>query len=391
MLERLFKGLIAEVADSLARVAPGRCPLAPGVPVGALGFADVLDGQAPSADLVVTLESLVPGELHEAAVVEAIAAWERVASMAMARQGELIVDLTRRRKSSRAEEFVADEVSARLRTTRSAAQDKVALATCLGLLPALHDALAAGVIDVRKATALVDGTAHLGLDVAREVIRDVLPQVPDLTVPQVKARLRKLDLVRDPAAAEKRCARAKDERKVMLTPAPDAMAWITAFLPADDAMRAYTALTALAMAADPQDPRPIDARRADALVDVLGGILDSGVGPDGPLPTAHRRHPHLQVTAAATTLLGLDEGPGELDGYGPIPASMVRKIAADATWRRIFTDPATGEFAGIGPRGYRPAAFLADTVIARDVTCTFPGCRMPAWRCELDHRVAFHD
>jgi hypothetical protein len=28
-------------------------------------------------------------------------------------------------------------------------------------------------------------------------------------------------------------------------------------------------------------------------------------------------------------------------------------------------------------------------VIARDVTCTFPGCRTPATRCEIDHRIPY--
>ena len=26
---------------------------------------------------------------------------------------------------------------------------------------------------------------------------------------------------------------------------------------------------------------------------------------------------------------------------------------------------------------------------ARDVTCTFPGCRQPATRCEIDHRIPY--
>jgi len=68
---------------------------------------------------------------------------------------------------------------------------------------------------------------------------------------------------------------------------------------------------------------------------------------------------------------------------------MARAIAADATWRRIFTDPATGELTGIGPTAYRPGAYLTGFVLARDVTCTFPGCRLSAWRCQLDHRIAF--
>jgi len=208
-------------------------------------------------------------------------------------------------------------------------------------MPAVGDTLARGTIDVRKATVLTDGLAHLPVEVARVVQDTVLPEAGDLTVPALRARLRHVELALNPVAAERRYTRARAERHVSLTPAPDAMTWLTAFLPADDAMRAYTALDAIAATAAPEDPRPIGARRTDALSDVLGGVLDAGVGPGGPLRSHQRRRPHLQVTAAAGTLLGLDDAPGELAGYGPIPAAMTRAIAADATWRRI-TDPATG-------------------------------------------------
>jgi hypothetical protein len=108
------------------------------------------------------------------------------------------------------------------------------------------------------------------------------------------------------------------------------------------------------------------------------------VGPYGALPVQQGRRPHLQVTVAAGTLLGLDEEPAELAGYGPIPAHMARRIAQDATWRRVLLD-GHGVVCCRGETGYRPGADLTGTVITRDATCTFPGCRVPAWRCDIDH------
>ena len=71
---------------------------------------------------------------------------------------------------------------------------------------------------------------------------------------------------------------------------------------------------------------------------------------------------------------------------------MARALAQDGTWRRLLTDPATGLVCEVGSVTYRPGADLTRTVIARDVTCTFPGCRQPATRCDLDHIIAFdHD
>ncbi len=91
------------------------------------------------------------------------------------------------------------------------------------------------------------------------------------------------------------------------------------------------------------------------------------------------------MLAPLSTLLGLDDAPGELAGHGPIPASVVRRLAADATWRRLLTDPASGALLDYGRTTYSPPAELADFVMARDRTCRFPGCRQPAHRCDLDH------
>jgi hypothetical protein len=98
----------------------------------------------------------------------------------------------------------------------------------------------------------------------------------------------------------------------------------------------------------------------------------------------------VQVSVALSTLLGLDEQPGELDGYGPMPASMARDIAHDpsGTWRRLITDP-LGRLVRRGQQTYRPPVPLRDQVIAVHKTCTFPGCRRDACRGELDHVIPF--
>ncbi|MET0789338.1 MAG: HNH endonuclease signature motif containing protein [Cellulomonas sp.] len=97
----------------------------------------------------------------------------------------------------------------------------------------------------------------------------------------------------------------------------------------------------------------------------------------------------MQVNVAASTLMGLDDNPGFLGSYGPIPAQVARELAQDATWRRVLTDPTTGQVCAVGTQTNRHGADLTRTVQARDVTCTFPGCRQPATRCELDHRIPY--
>ena len=60
------------------------------------------------------------------------------------------------------------------------------------------------------------------------------------------------------------------------------------------------------------------------------------------------------------TLLGLVEHPGQLQGYGPIPASIARMLAADGTWQRLVVEPVTGHLLDLGSTRYRPSQELTD-------------------------------
>ena len=90
---------------------------------------------------------------------------------------------------------------------------------------------------------------------------------------------------------------------------------------------------------------------------------------------------------AYTTLIGADDQPAHLEGYGPIGAEVARRIAAHGVWRRLLTDPATGVVLDLGRRRYLPPPELAEHVIARDQTCRFPTCTRPAEGCDLDHSI----
>jgi hypothetical protein len=121
--------------------------------------------------------------------------------------------------------------------------------------------------------------------------------------------------------------------------------------------------------------RTADQRRADALVDLVLG--------------RRRRAPAtVHVTVPLATLLRAAEHPGELAGFGPVPATMARRLAADGVWRWLATSD-QGAVVDVGRRRYRPPTSLANLVRGRDVTCRFPGCRQPAHRCDLDHTVPY--
>src|SRR5262249_27580036 len=111
---------------------------------------------------------------------------------------------------------------------------------------------------------------------------------------------------------------------------------------------------------------------------------------DPSLPKNHGNRPATQVPAPPTPLPACDTQPAHLDRYAPITAEMARRLAADqsGTWRRLVTDD-TGQLLDYGRRTYRPPANLTDHVIARDRSCTFPGCRRAARLCDLDHVEAW--
>jgi hypothetical protein len=111
----------------------------------------------------------------------------------------------------------------------------------------------------------------------------------------------------------------------------------------------------------------------------------SGCGTCGGRPGAQ-----VRVTIAASTLLGLDDQPGDLEGYGAIDAVTARALAAGGDWQRIVTDPLTEQTLDVGRRLYRPPAALDEHVRVRDKTCAAPGCTVPAARADLDHTIEYH-
>src|SRR5699024_5282918 len=74
-----------------------------------------------------------------------------------------------------------------------------------------------------------------------------------------------------------------------------------------------------------------------------------------------------------------------LTGYGPITPTTARALAAGGTWRRLVTDPLSGQLLDLGHTRYRPSTALADHIRARDNTCVRPGCSTPARESQLDH------
>src|SRR5262249_24613718 len=130
--------------------------------------------------------------------------------------------------------------------------------------------------------------------------------------------------------------------------------------------------------------------RADVLIDLLQGLAISG--PDGQDAQAEALaagsgKASVELTVPLTTLLGLNDHPAELAGFGPILADIARRAVEDlrsATWRFTITDK-LGDVIWHGAPRRRPSTADIAYIRARDRTCRFPGCRRRATHCQIDH------
>ncbi|EYR63433.1 hypothetical protein N866_00755 [Actinotalea ferrariae CF5-4] len=370
----------------------------------------------PGPELARMLGRVAVADAPTEDLLEVVAAWDRLASWVVARQAGVLQELHRRVAGSTwAQKGLRDEVAGTLAASGRAAQVLLDRAMELAQAPEVHDALAQGAVSVHKADVLLRETGSVTGEEARRVHAAVLAEAHELTAPQVRAAARQAVLQVDPDAAEHRHQLARRDRCVVLEPATDCMAVIRAYLPAEDAVRVMHAVDIVAGTAAPEDPRGVDARRADALVDLVGAVLDgttldaflsgplrpsvgagvdAGVGLDVGARSSRRRRRRpvkLSITVSADALAGASSTPAHLDRYGPVLPSVARQLAAEATWHFQRTDPTTGEALEQPGSRYRPPEALRDAIVARDVTCTFPGCRVPAGSCDLDHTVPFDD
>ncbi len=338
------------------------------------------------ADLA-RLRGLAPAALGHDELVDLVGVLDRHRAAIDAVQVAALAVLDRRDPSGF--QAVREEVACMLRISPPAAATRLAHARAVvDRLPATFAALAAGDLSLAHVVGLARMAQRSAPALAAHVDAVVVADSAGATPPMLDRAVHRAVALADPAGSADRHADAVDRRDVRVYPEPDGMATLSVYGPAVDVHTVYTRLDAATRLLPRDDARTVPQRRFDLLVD---GVL-TGIPADG-LPTVQGRSPQIQVTIAATTLLGLDNDPGDLAGYGPLDAPTARELAADptGTWRRILTDPVSGRILDYGRTTYRPPHNLADHITARDRTCRFPGCTVPARRCDLDHAQSWDD
>ena len=364
----------------------------------------------PGIQTLTGLVAIDPNGLNQSGRVDYLSALERQSAWLQAVMQRAIVAVagndpsTPERTWDGIDEAEREEVAAALRLSGNTAQMRIDVArTLINHLPNTCSALAMGEISASHATVIAKETAAAIRDGISEfaiyqIEEKALAHAEFHTPGQVANKVRTTIAQLAPAEFEQVVERARESRRVSCYNEADGMATVVAILPAQDAQTVMKSIEAYILKMNETDEKmrneggtqsatdtwsllSADNKRADALTAILSQALANNVDQVRP----HRRPVTVNVTIDLPTLLGLAENPGQLSGYGAIPASVARELASDATWKRFITDPQTGNLLDYGREKYEPPQALVDFLLARDRTCRFPGCRQPASKSDIDH------
>jgi hypothetical protein len=383
---------------------------------------------APGIKTLGGLIAIDPQDLSPAARIDYLSALERQSSWLQAAMQRAIVAVAGISEGKSdgpftgVDEAEREDVSSALRLSAGTAQMRIDVArTLVNHLPNTCSALATGELSAAHATviaretaaAIRDGLSEFAIfSIEEKAIAHAEFHTPSQVAQQVRSAIAKFA----PATFEEVVEKARDSRRVSCYNDVDGMSTVVAILPAEDAQTVMKAIEAFIIKGSSvfkisdlsktdahtidsydkvgktsdsrhSDSRSADMKRADALTSLAGFALAAS----SEEVALHRRPITVNVTIDLPTLLGLSENPGQLAGYGAIPASVARALASDGKWKRFITDPQTGALLDYGRETYQPPQALIDFLIARDRTCRFPGCRRSAALSDLDHAQSWED
>jgi len=297
----------------------------------------------------------------------------------------------RRRESLRS---VAGQVALARRESPARGSHHVRLALrLLRQMPQTFAALERGDLSEWRASIVARETDGLDEEQRRVVDDEVAGRLGDelgsLGDRELARRVRAAAYRVEPASVVARSARAQADRRVTIRPAPDAMAYVTALLPVVQAVATHAALTAAADSARATgDDRSKGQVMADELVVRVTGQA-----------RAEDLSVEVQLVMTDRALFWGDDVPGQLPGYGTVPAAWARRLLAgdadparsdarpDGTrvWlRRLYADPSASELVAMDSTRRTFDGGLRRFLVARDgAVCRTPWCDAPIRH--LDH------
>jgi uncharacterized protein DUF222 len=153
-----------------------------------------------------------------------------------------------------------------------------------------------------------------------------------------------------------------------------------------------TLLTALSAVLDAEsrtgqegDSRTPAQRRADALGEICRQWLDLA-----DRPNVGGERPHVTMTVKAEVPRDHGMARSELDHVGPVQPEIARRLACDASIRRVVM-AGPSEPIDVGRQTPVVPPAMRRAVIVRDRHCQFPGCDRPHTWCDAHHVVHWAD
>jgi hypothetical protein len=261
-----------------------------------------------------------------------------------------------------------------------AAADRITVGEHLEQLPLAEAALEDGGIGFSH-LALIARTREAVVDRPRSLDESrLLAKGLELTVSQFRKACEHARHAADPDSFADDERHAAEERKLTMSNFEDGGLFLKGVFDAAGGAAIRTALEPLARKCGRDDERQREQRLADALVELAGHALDTGVIPD-----RGSQRTHLQVTTSLETLLGRIGAPAaELNLSLPISSKCVERLACDCNVTRILLD-ADSMVIDVG-RSERLIKGARRTALnVRDRHCRWPGCDRPASWSESHH------
>lgn len=278
---------------------------------------------------------------------------------------------------------------------RSAAALLAESATLTTGLPLTLSALRSGTISWQHARVMCDETSGLDPAAAAALEAHFLdPEAPfaargcpagELVPGRFRAKARSWRERHHPVSIEARHRKSVKDRRLEYVPDRDGMAWLSAYVAADVAAAVWSRATEAARALQgPTESRTLTQLRTD----VASGWLLVGEAEGTPSPKAQ-----VLMTVPVLSLLGAETEPAILDGYGPVPPSMARRLVGDGadSFLRVLIDPRSGAPLEIGRTSYRVSKAMRQWLRLRDGRCPFPGCNNHSLDNEADHLLAWSE
>ncbi|MEV3905105.1 DUF222 domain-containing protein [Mycobacterium sp. NPDC050551] len=329
--------------------------------------------------------AIVPNGADEARLITRLTELESAKAAAAAGQAKVAAELDQMRRAAEAAAGVpaakrgrglAGEVALARRASPNQGGRHLGFARALvHEMPHTLRALECGALSEWRATLIVRESACLSVEDRRaldnEMCRDIRA-LEGLGDARIEAEAKKIAYRLDARAVVDRATKAVTERTVTIRPAPDTMTYVTALLPVAQGVGVYAALKRAA------DTTFDDRSRGQVMADTLVERI-TGTPADVAAPVA------VNLVISDQTLLGGDTEPAHLQGHGPIPAPVARRMVHDAvadkrseaTLRRLYRHPRSNALVAMESRSRCFPKALATFIDLRDQTCRTPYCDAP--------------